>query len=215
MVAAVVAPLSPRPRTSSSSSASISKFLWATEIETEAGLEIRCTLCNKVFMKPNRKRKYDAVAFERHEETEKHVRAATAALMEHKQGAIGTSMHSLVLPPSLPASQIDIAFPPSVDPSNQCPLLPLRRSIADATWECFLQIVLRPVTLQTLGQEGVRAMLQHFKQECHRASLQALVLLSVPHPECLPSPTVNRPNIAKFLKMYKQLVELSLFDAAS
>jgi len=55
---------------------------WAKSVQVAKGTEIRCILCNRVFMKAGRKRIYGAAAYRRHEATEQHIKAAAAATPE-------------------------------------------------------------------------------------------------------------------------------------
>ncbi|RHY27276.1 hypothetical protein DYB32_006878 [Aphanomyces invadans] len=163
-------------------------------------------------MKPHRKRKHDASAFERHEETDKHIKAAESLGIDTRRtSAVDMSIQSLVTDViSPPTPDQDHQQPPPITATNAPPLV--KKSMSDATWECFLQIALLPSTLLGLGRDGVRKMVARFKMDDHRQSLQALIMLCTPNPDIVPSVVSNRPSHEKFVQLYLQLDDLGLFD---
>jgi hypothetical protein len=50
----------------------IAGFDWAVSSMTHEGVEVRCKVCMKVFIKTTTTRKHDATAYERHEKTAIH-----------------------------------------------------------------------------------------------------------------------------------------------
>ncbi|OQR82309.1 hypothetical protein ACHHYP_16242 [Achlya hypogyna] len=89
---------------------------------------------------------------------------------------------------------------------------PLQKTMAEAVWDCFLHIVNDPTTEDRLGIQGVKKMVSIFKQDVHRESLRALLLLACSHPDKLPSISTNRPHGAKFIDAYMRQLQFGLFD---
>ncbi|EQC31247.1 hypothetical protein SDRG_11168 [Saprolegnia diclina VS20] len=91
----------------------------------------------------------------------------------------------------------------------------LQKTMGEAVWDCFLHIVNDPTTEDRLGMQGVKKMVSIFKQEVHRESLRALLLLACPQPDKLPSISTNRPNGAKFIDAYIRQLQFGLFETLS
>ncbi|OQS04754.1 transmembrane protein [Thraustotheca clavata] len=90
---------------------------------------------------------------------------------------------------------------------------PLQKTMAEAVWDCFLNIINDTATEERLGMAGVKKMVTIFKQESNRESLRALLLLACPQPDKLPSISTNRPLASKFIDAYVRQMQFGLFDA--